>query len=67
MQTIYRDGDTELRSNIVYYYKSIDGIGRVGAETLPETWYDLQGRPASKNGSGLRIVRKADGKTRVVF
>ena len=67
VQTVYRDGDTELRSNIVYYYNGIDGISRVGAEALPETWYDLQGRRASKNGSGLRIVRKADGKTQKVF
>ena len=67
VQTVYRDGDTELRSNIVYYYNGNDGISRVGAEALPETWYDLQGRRASKSASGIRIVRKADGKTQKVF
>ena len=48
VQTIYRGGGEEHRSNISYYYFNGDGIGEIKNEKLKmkneDAWYDLNGR-----------------------
>lgn len=62
LQTIYRGGGEEHRSNIVFYNVNADHISAVESQpTTAERHYDLMGRPVAKGHRGLTITRKADG------
>lgn len=67
VQTIYRGGGEEHRSNIGYYYFNGTGIKEMKNEELrmkDEEVYDLSGRKLSnsKTHKGLVITRTADGR-----
>ena len=64
IQTIYRGGGEEHRSDIVYYYFNGDGIlapEATNGEGVTRH-FDLQGRPVGANHKGLTITRTADGR-----
>ena len=65
VQSIYRGGGEEHRSNIVYYYFGGDAINNIAAEKtagdIPQH-YDLSGRRVSDNHRGLTITRLPDGR-----
>lgn len=63
VQTIYRGGGEEHRSEIGYYDIVPAGVGTVSdAASKPAQQFDLTGRPVGSNHKGLTITRKADGR-----
>ena len=67
VQTIYRGGGEEHRSNIVYYYFGGDGINEIDnsqftIDNEKATHYDLSGRRVSADHPGLTITRLPDGR-----
>lgn len=64
VQSIYRGGGEEHRSNIVYYYFNGDGVNSIAADK-PDgevQHFDLSGRRVTDNHSGLIITRLPDGR-----
>lgn len=69
IQSIYRGGGVEKRSDIVWYDIETAGIAHLDADgTGEERFFDLQGRKVSGDTKGLLIkqVRKADGSLKTV-
>lgn len=68
IQTIYRGGGEERRSEIVYYYfNGENGIatpkmGEHASQMANGKCFDLQGRPVGARHKGLTITRTADGR-----
>ena len=60
VQTIYRGGGEENRSEIGYYVtNAINDVS--GQKAAPVQHFDITGRPVSAGHKGLTITRKADG------
>ena len=64
VQTIYRGGGEEHRSNIVYHYFGGDGIETIdnGQWPMDNPVYDLSGRRVSENHRGITITRLPNGR-----
>ena len=63
VQTIYRGGGEERRSEIGYYDLTGDGIQApdVTRKSVNNNSFDLTGRPVDNHHRGLTITRRADG------
>lgn len=74
VQSIYRGGDAENKSNIAWYdltdVWAATGVKNIStdAATTSVAYYDLQGRRVDNNAKGLVLmqVRKADGTVKTV-
>ncbi|MBO4800899.1 MAG: hypothetical protein J5545_03440 [Bacteroidaceae bacterium] len=63
IQTIYRGGGEEHRSEIVYYYFNSDGVQTPAvAAGKHAQHFDLTGRQVPADHKGLTITRNADGR-----
>lgn len=58
VQTIYKDGDKEIRSEIMWVPDYTDVESAISAKTVTgEAFYDLQGRRVANPGRGFYIRR----------
>lgn len=68
VQSVYRGGKQENRSNIVYYHRSTSGIDSLNADVRTvksETYYNVAGQKVNADASGLVIkkIEFTDGTT----
>ncbi len=76
VQSIYRDGDKELRSEVVtipadkeYWYSGEggeDGVANVEETSVAPRYYDLQGREISSPRAGSIVICRTGSTSRVV-
>ena len=65
IQSIYRGGGEEHRSNIGYWYFNVpEGVETVADSKteVPTAAFDLQGRRVTPNHKGLVVTRMSDGR-----
>lgn len=65
--TAYTTDGSEKRARCYIEVIAVESISSVTADQKEETYYDLSGKATIKQQSGIKIVRKADGRVQKIL